>query len=485
MSAIAAHRLARRTVPVVVPFLVLAATGCGGATSGAPAAVASPVAVPLAESVVQVQRAVAKVWPRTGEIWPGVDFRPHVALILDGRDTGWLVSVDRGATPEKVDAARIAAAKAPVPDKDGYAFGTWEGRHLVSVQARALPDFRTGRPEYDRLTDAELLFGVATHELFHDAVQEGGPSGKTWKWPEAEGAADRAADSYPVDPDARLRRTLTLNSLVDAYRDPARRAEKLAAAAYWQHQWEKGAPDEARDFRRLDVSEGTARYFENTAESMAAADPAAFLRDKVYVPEAFYRPADRQSYVIGSAAGTLNTDPQWKRAVQSGTGDTPLSYLLKGVRPAPQTEPADVARAVRTGVHARNAELKPDLQPAVDGYRDTTGPLLLLPADAMTDGTDFPLSGHFSSPDLPAGAQLMRSFTGAFTLKSGGTLRLKDVTLLTGLPGLEEYAVLPLAVVKGQVVQTSGQVKGTGDRVSGAVGVRASDVTGRKALIAQ
>jgi hypothetical protein len=387
-------RRTRGTIAVAVAIIGVA--GCGGGS--APTAVSQSPKSALAATADRVQTEVAKVWPNTDRIWPGVDFGGRSLLLTDGTE-GWAISTG-GSTPVKV----------AVPQA-GVAVRTWHGRDAVVVSSQVADPFLAG-------TDA--MFRAA-------------------KLP----AVTAVARDYPLETAPRLDRAMLYDSLVEAYRTPADRSSDLAAAAYWNDRWTQDSPGEAARSRLSDRVEGTDGYFDGVVSSMGAADRVDYPSEVNaggrlvggVTPVGVVRDQGLGEGRGVNAVAAMNLDathPGWKDAVWAGSA-TPVSVLLGGVSAAPQQVPSGLVRAVNDEVARENSALIPRLDPLIAAYRDRE-PMVLIPAA--------PSAAQYVSPQVPY--PLVDGVEGRFVTKTGSATAQRG-TALTGVVGGIRYLMVPVS----------------------------------------
>lgn len=421
----------RRTGGAVTLALVaIGVAGCGG--SGAPTAVSQSPASVLAATADRVHGEVAKVWPQTDQIWPGVNFGERTLILTNGTDA-WAIRTS-GSTPVKM--------AVPV---GGVAVSSWQGHPAVVVSSAVKDPFLTG-------TDA--MFRAA-------------------KLPKN---GDEAAPDYPLETAPRLDRTMLYDALVEAYRTPGDRPADLAAAAYWNSRWMKDAPDEASRSLATDRIEGTDGYFDGVVESIAAvADNGDAEARRVQTVGVDYPSevnagdklvggvTDAAVGVVGdnqigearavNAVAAMNLDethPGWKSTVWTGAR-SPLSMLLAGVAPAPQQPAPGLARAVNDEVASQNSNLIPRLDPIIAAYRDD--PLVLIPA--TIDAPQY----HSSQTPYP----LVDRLNGRFATKTGSATAQQATALTTVISGTR-YLIVPISpdnVAKDRVTLSTSGFTGT------------------------
>ncbi|MEV3993091.1 hypothetical protein AB0J57_29710 [Streptomyces sp. NPDC049837] len=480
----------RRLRPSAALAVVCAVAGaaCSGGVAqpavGPPVAPTSPGLETLAESV---RKDIAKVWPRTGRIWPGMDFTDHNVLITDGRKT-YAVDKDgrRAVSPEE-----LKRNKVDVPQQGGFDVVSWQGKDSVIVRppegraAESLKQDPTGLGSPDV---ASYTFELATHEQFHPYVQHDKKA--PWKsLEEAEKRGGGARDElYPLKAEPRIHRAMIYNSLLTAYEDPGRRTEQLAAAAYWHRAWTEQYPDEAEQWASTDLLEGTAKYVERVAVAMARSDdPDSESQVRAYLVRTLkpmkVAAKGLEPYAIGTAA-LLNADELGLDVKKTLTTEpvTPLSLLLKNVRPAArQTAPDDVVRGIRNSVAKTNEELAGEIEPFVKGVQDKRKTVLMLPADRVSGSLGG--KGFYTTEELPI--TIVPAARVTFRLASG-TITLDQVT--TGELIQDDntaYFAVPLDPEDENVSLKGNRLTLTGDGLTGTATVRSTMDDGQRFLYAQ
>lgn len=482
--------MARRVARVLAAVLVCACAGAGCASSGespptgavADRASASPVAL---EAVADdVQRYVAQVWPRTGRIWPGMDFSGHVLLLTDGTQT-WAIDT---SSRQKVASEALAAGKVPVPDPGGFALAKWKGRNAVAVRLPTAEAAAKLRQETTGLTSPNVPafdFELATHEQFHTYVQLGDePWASLGKLQEqGEGSRD---ELYPLQAEPRLQRAMVYNSLLSAYQEPERRQEHLAAAAYWHTRWATKYPQEEKAQTGIDLLEGTTQYVETMAGAMAQVkDPEngeqirAFLTRTLKPLEVASR--SEEPYAIGAAA-LLNADAMGRTQVKKSLAAepaTPAAQVLDGVDPVQQTAPADLKKSIADSVARQNKELARSIEPFVAAMADKKSWVLMLPDEALRGSMD---AGLYTTRELPIG--IKNEARASFGLTSGKVTLDRRTTGEVKKDGKTYYAV-PLDPTSGTASLDGDELTLKGKNLSGAVTVRMKTDDGQRFLYAQ
>ncbi|MDN3296331.1 hypothetical protein QWM81_20130 [Streptomyces ficellus] len=448
----------------------------------------APPAQTLEAMSASVQKHIATVWPRTGGIWPGVDFSEHSVILTDGK-AAYVLDKD-GRRPVSVDT--LKKRKVALPTRPG-SFNpiTWEGKKSLILWPRTRN--ATGKdkdPTGFEPADAALnTFGLATHEEFHPYVQHGGSA--PWRsLQQAEkdaGQGDRDT-VYPVRAEPRIQRAMVYNSLLAAYKEPDRRAQHLAAAAYWQRTWARANPDEAQASRPVELLEGTAKYFEVAAVAMAetgSADPAktrAHLRETLQpmklASKAF------EPYAIGAAA-LLNADAMGLGNVKktlTTTYTTPLDQVLRGIRPATSAQaPADVRRGIEDNVRKTNESLSKVIDPFVKAMADDSTPMLLIPIDATSESVG--AEGFYTTEELPV--TIIPGFRLTFDKLTSGKLTINRATVgILDLDGKGYYA-LPLSLDGTKNRLDDRRLTLDTPRISGTVTVTTRTDDGKRSYIAQ
>ncbi|MBD3932904.1 hypothetical protein IF129_15265 [Streptomyces chumphonensis] len=461
----------KRSVRAVAACVVLGLVGCAGCAGGGPrlegVVVASPSARgPLDGPAAEVQAAVARVWPRTAALWPGVDLSGHHVLLTDG-EHGWLVDA---VGMSRVGSAELERAGVDVPAPGGAERTTWRGEAAVVVRPPA------GAAAQDDPVAAGLeLFALATRAAF-------APPGEDV----SEAAAGERVRAYPLQAEPRVVRTMVHDSLLAAYRRPGERAERLAAAAYWNEQWRRRFPAEAKGSAEADLRAGAAAYFARYAVAMATADdPAEHLMATLrpLAGEAAGDPAG-EAGAIGTVA-LLNADALGL-GVKEGLlrkGVPPVDAVLAelaDVEPVRQSAPEAVREDVERSTAERNERLGRAIGPFTRAMEDERRPLLMLPAGSGRVVGE----GLFTTEGLPVDA-VVPGGRGRFVLESG-TLALDGVTVAR-MPGPDggAYVAVPLDA-DGEGVSLAGeQLTLAGGGLRGAVDVRVAEEGGRRVLYAR
>lgn len=467
---------------------LLAVAACSGtnAVAGGREVMAQETQMPISQLASALQHDVATVWPRTGSIWPDVDFARDVLLVSDGTST-YAIDADSHRLVSKNE---LDQAKVTVPQPGGFDVMTWQRRDAVIVRtptgasAAKLSQDPTGLTSP---TVTQYMFELATHELFHPYVQHS----KTTPWTslqklEAQGSGSRD-ELYPLQAAARIERAMIYNSLLAALQHPTQRSQDLAAAAYWNDAWTREYPDEAKATAQVDLLEGTAKYFERAAVAMAAVDqPGDSPQVRAYLAETL-KPMKVASlavepYAIGTVA-LLNADAEHLEVKQTLTTDpvTPLSLLLQGVKPAgTQQAPSDVVQGIESSVQKANKELAPSIDPFVAAIQDKRTTVLMLPVSAATGsvaGKGFYTTEQLPITITPDARAVFKTSTGSVTVNNATTGEIEQDG--TG------YFALPLTPA-----EVSAELKGNrltlhSGSLTGTVTVQAATDNGQQFLYAR
>ncbi|WP_162907396.1 hypothetical protein [Allorhizocola rhizosphaerae] len=386
----------------------------------------------LAVLAQQLQKDVAKVWTRTGEIWPGVDFANHAIVLTDGSRA---LAIDReGATETPMQ--DITA-----PQPGGFAFTTWQGRDAVVLTP------------YPGQTAREL-FETASHEAFHQYVQDDWASLR-----QLQGAGSRA-ERYPLRAEPRVLRMQLANELI---------AGHLPAAAHWHTQWAQRYPEEEQELRATDIAEGSAEYFGRRAAALAADTTPALkpMQDKN---------KQYESYAIGAAA-LLLADQTGRPAKQDLSREvrTPAAVVLDGVTPAAQPVPAGLAQRIQAQTDAENAALAGILDPYLKAYQEKR-PLLVVPGASLAGS--FQPTGFFQVEGVPD--EILTETSAAFDLSTGG-FEIRGVTV--GMDGGD--FLVPIEPGQPGVELTDGKLIVDTPDMRGSFQVKEELTDGRRLLRAQ
>jgi hypothetical protein len=470
--------LAASSALVAVPACASTSAAAGGQHPAA-----QPV--PVSQLASALQKDVAKVWPDSGSIWPGVDFAHDVLLVTDGTST-WAVNAT-SSRPVPMD--ELDRAKVSIPLPGGFDVITWQGKDAVIVRpptgaaADKLAQDPTGLTSP---TVGQYTFELATHEMFHPYVQRS----KTAPWTslqklDAQGTASRDAP-FPLQVAPRIDRAMIYNSLLTALQQPAQRGQDLAAAAYWNDKWTHDYPDEAKSTVQVDLLEGTAKYFERVAVAMAAVGQPGNSQQVRHYLAGTLKPmkiasAGVEPYAIGTVA-LLNADAEHLDIEQTLTTDpvTPLSLLLKGVNPArTQQAPADVTKGIQNSVQKTNKDLAPSINPFVAAIQDKNNTVLMLPINAVSGSVGG--KGFYTTEQLPI--TITPDAQAVFKTPTG-TVTVNKATIGEIGQGGTGYFALPLT--PGGV---SADLKGhrltlAGDHLTGTVSVQAKTNDGQQVLYA-
>ncbi|PFG27500.1 hypothetical protein [Corynebacterium renale] len=389
--------------------------------------------------------AIKEHWPVSGEIWPGVDYTQHVAVVfkLDANDEvqqAWAFDTNgsRELTTQEI------AGLTP-PDAGGYSEGELGDRTAVFL---AINDDTIAEDP-----DTTELYRFASHELVHFYHQ-----------PNLTGSAEEGSrsESYPIDPAPRVARHMIYHNLVQALKHPEQREEHVQHAKFWHEQWKQQFPEEAKGIAWVDIVEGHARYIENfltfqTADSTPEEIRAGALDN---IKEETFPSADKESYELGYVAGLLldATDPNWKPDFLK-ENVTPVEKLLAGVTPAEQTVDPAIKKDVQETIADANEQLAPYMQTLKEAEDDPSVPYLAV--DIMAS------SGSFYSKSFVSylGKDAVAGFVGQYAL-GGGELSVDDAGVW--MAGTEILVPLPKGTQAegGTLNLDGGKVKAKGVKVT-------------------
>lgn len=473
---------------VVRAVAALALCGCAGCSTGdaSPAATtaaarASASAIDLPKVADRVQKYVAQVWPRTGQIWPGMNYSDHVLLLTDGKQT-WVIDK---ASRQQVQLESLNKNKTAVPPPGGFSMTKWKGKNAVIVRVPT-PESVENLKDENGLTSPDLPafdFELATHEQFHNYVQLGDQSWASLaKMPEANGRDE----VYPLESGPRLQRAMVYNSLLAAYQHPDDRQEHLAAAAYWQKQWSTKYPEEEKNQAKIDLLEGTTQYVETMAGAMAQVkDPQnkEQIRDFLTRTLKPMKAASKggEPYAIGAAA-LLNADDMGREQVKQALTTeavTPISLVLQGIAATPQAAPRDFEKGIDESVDDQNRMLATTIEPFVKAMQDKKSWVLLLPEEAVQGSVG---ANSYTTKELPIG--IKNDTHASFRLDSG------EVTLDGATAGElkkdgKTYYAIPLNPDDKNVSLNGKKISLKGEHLTGSATVEAKTDNGQRMLYAR
>lgn len=441
-----------RTAGAIVAGLVLTigAAACGDATRRTTSVEPRPASESgqdLKRMAEQVQGYVATVWPRTERIWPGMDFSDHVLVLTDGK-TAWRIDVDER---RKVPMSKLAANNVEAPAPGGFATTVWDGHEGVVIRAPGPEEIEQLGKDPTGLTSADPALEVlelATHEQFHTFVQQDkkDPWVSLAKFEKKTGGGGDRNETYPIVAKPRMLRAMVYNSLLAAYKNPDQRDEHLAAAAYWQQQWAQQYPDEATTDEPIALLEGTAKYVEKAAVSMAAVDEPENADQRHDYLSTTLQPMKVaakgvEPYAIGATA-LLVADQENLDVKETLTKRpvTPQSQVLKGVKPVEQQMPPSVRNGIERQVAKTNSELAPLIEPFVADATDNKHMLLLMPQDKALN-QNISGKGFYTTKKLPT--TIVPAATVSFKT-DGGRIDLAKVTVAMVPYGNDAYWTLPI-----------------------------------------
>lgn len=308
-------------------------------------------------------------------IWPGyrwgnlqalmVDNVKGTAFLWNGNGRGDLTTVTHGDLP---------------PDfrKDGWNVGSWQGSPTLSISLR---DFGG---------DPDTLAYLIIHEGFHHLVQN------SWRNP----YESLRGSTYPEEWHARYLRRRIMASLFKAFTGDD--LEALGHAIWWLKQYEKEYPDDARENRDTDITEGTAETAGLLGSALGKQGCAASNRQILEELRPWIRDLwkkrwdnldyeltirDGESYAIGALAGLIleSRGIPWKE--RAAAGETPMEILAGEATPLPDVDDPVLAARVWDHYRQRNEEFGS----LVGGYLTASGSReylhLAVPLDWTVGGT--------------------------------------------------------------------------------------------------
>jgi hypothetical protein len=445
------------------------AAGCAGNEHKAPVVSKATALAPVA---TEVHAYVAKVWPQSGRIWPGVVLKDRRIVLGDGHGAR-LVTVEG---VKNLGAADLAQHRITVP-ASGSLYATWDGHPAVVINS-ADPEYAAEARD-ERASLSQILFGAATDELFHSWQQRGKPQQRLLRGTE-----------YPLAVTPRLYRAMIYDDILAAYREPRAKRQRLANAAYWYSRWEKEYADEARRATATDAGEGAAGYFDAVSAAMAQGadrkDPKDLREHVSYAPltdglDPRRLTVDGEAAPLGAIAGLLlaETKKPWQQQVTQG-GQTPLGLLLQGVGPVPEQPSDDLRQAIQDVLAKQNSDLIPRFNPLVRAYNDKDRALLLVPIETATGDLD--TGGYYTTKDVPYA--LLARLTGTFRFPSGD-LRAKEASVLTGTVGGRQYVIVPVDPGHRRTRLSDGRLTVDTGSLAGSFKVATQRKKGREELVAQ
>jgi hypothetical protein len=466
----------RRGAAAIVGGLaaVLAASGCADHSHQAPTISKATAVAPVA---TEMQRFVAKVWPDSARIWPGVVLKDRRIVIGDGR-TARLITVEG---VKNLGAADLTRHQVEIPPS-GSLYTNWDGHPAVVINS-ADPSYAQEAKD-ERASLSEILFGAATDELFHSWQQRGRP---------LNGYAMRGTE-YPLAVTPRLYRAMIYEDLVAAVHDSKQKQQRLANAAYWYGKWQKSFADEAKRAVPTDASEGAAGYFDAVAAAMvrgADRKKPEELREHVGYQsleqgmDLRRLSVDGEAAPLGALAGLLlDGRPEKPHAVpwqrQVAAGQTPLNLLLQGVAPVPEQPSDGLRQAIQDELAKQNSDLIPRFNPLVRSYNDSGDALLLVPLETATG--DLETGGYYTTKNVPY--TMLSRLSGTFRFPSG-RLTAKEASVLTGTVGGHQYVIVPFDPGRAKTKLSDDRLNLRTSGLRGTFKVRPHKLNGREGLIAQ
>jgi len=462
----------RRGIAVIAcgGLVVGVVAGCAGRSEKA-ATISKATA--LAPVATEVHGYVAKVWPQSARIWPGVVMKDRRIIVGDGK-AARLITVEG---VKNLSTADLARRKITIPPA-GSLYTSWDGHPAVVINS-ADPAY-ADEAKAERASLSEIVFGAATDELFHSWQQRG----------KQQNERDLRGTEYPLAVTPRLYRAMLYDDVVAAYHDPGQKRARLANAAYWYSKWQKDYPDEARRAVSTDAAEGAAGYFDAISAAMvrgADRKDRDDLREHVaYAPldqglDPRHLTVDGEAAPLGALAGLLldETKKPWQKQVQQGS-QTPLALLLQGVAPVAEQPSDDLRQAIQDALAKQNSDLIPRFNPLVRSYNDKEHALLLVPLEAATG--DLETGGYYTSKDVPYA--LLARLSGTFEFPTG-RLRANEASVLTGTVGGRQYVIVPLDPERRKTRLADDRLRLDTGPLVGTFRVKAQKMHGREGLIAQ
>ncbi len=317
-------------------------------------------------------------------IWPGYDLKKQGVLMVQPGAAGllWLGDGTREV---------IASADVPAPAFGGM-FGAIEfrGRELMAVNPTGDADF----------SSASGLVRLATHEIFHVWGQT--------NWKPMQGLRGTL---YPVMDEPRMIRHMLFERMREYFLSGGKNTGSLKKAAFWYKRWTDEFTGETTT--TTDALEGTARYVEFMSAAIGslgcAADDSTVqnaIREMVIGKmggrvDSEQFSLDDEGYEIGGLAALIlrfiNKDMKWQKTMAGGA--TPLTALLKKVKPKSDKAPAELIAKFKAAGEKQNAELGQILDPDLKALDSGDFVRLQIPETAMP--ATFSPTGFYLPTDWP------------------------------------------------------------------------------------
>ncbi|NEB76010.1 hypothetical protein G3I40_12370 [Streptomyces sp. SID14478] len=464
-------------------LVALVAAGCTTTQAAEPQDASTGAPRSFDELVDRVQKDVATAWPHTGQVWPGADFAGHNLLLTDGTDT---FAVDtHGKTT--VSAEDLEKAKIDIPAEDAFDVVTWDDKPSLIIHVpKDLGRGQKSDPTGLTAPQPGYTFALAGHEQFHPYVQNEPRQWPSLKTLNEQDEGDRT-EMYPLKSGPRVDRAMVYNSLLSALTSPDERDQHLSEAAWWNAEWRKDYPDDAKGQDATDLLEGTAKYFEQYTLAMTEVDKptdAAQVRDRLATTLKPMAVASKgiEPYAIGTVA-LLNADAQGKDFKKKLTTEptTPLAELLKGVAPSDaQKAPDNVQEGIDKGVKSTNAELAKSIDPFVKNVQDAGHSVLMLPVESVSGSMGG--KGFYTTEELPVTITPEAKVT---FKPAGGRLRAENVTVGEIDQDGKGYFAIPIKPGEGGAELKGSRLTLHGGGLDGSLTVKATTDGGQNFLYAQ
>ncbi|MCR8642709.1 hypothetical protein NV379_08540 [Paenibacillus sp. N1-5-1-14] len=439
-------------------------TGCTG-TKKPPAPFAKPTAaenttLPYQDlkkewSTMTMDRYVERIaqqakttWSQLDKIWPGVDFGSYQVAIRSGSDA-WLIKAKSGEL-SKIDIKDLPEDYQLYP---GLYLPPDAGKmNDVPTMLLTIDPDLFKKPydegEFESIPTSNVSFMALTHETFHHSQER-------WSYDREEASTERST-IYPINVEARQMRLEIIHHLREAVLQPEMELSHIQAARWTYDQMIEKQKDEYDRIRMYDLLEGTARFFDMSANARAAlgwkASPAEMddiFRKMMKIDYHLGRydgQSDSESYEIGGPAGILlerQGNMTWKKDAEKGI--PPLESLLKSAKPVEMKTPQSVKDILDKKVAQPSEVIKPGME-SLKKVIESKNVSFIIPGNA----TDYEVpesSGGFSYPSIKLDSKFSNlTFfprISSVTTLQNGKITLKNSGFISGELKLPEFKEQP------------------------------------------
>lgn len=362
-----------------------------------------------------VYSASRLAWPVLENIW-GTHVYRQLRLIVADDHNAW--SVDSKSLI-KIPYNEIQKRQLPIKYLHYQEIQWPDGRPTIYVSlGSVLPTEEKARFQSEK-NPVPLLFNVATHEAFHFFVQAN-------QWKRLSPGINLRATPYPVQVTPRFYRHCIIRALYSALQGDK---NGLGHARYWYDLWKKSYPDEASHIRQADIDEGSARYIEIAAKTIAEGYPVntAEYRNELVnnmkeEADFIYTRADSKGFTLGALSCFILEIKKIKWQESLVQGVPPIDILLEGITPVIQT--AD--NRLEADVNKEVSKINTVVSAAIDNFtKDYNSPgIIKIFVSSALSGSHTLSGGFFRTRIIPHDLMVGLSSSANWP---GGSYSVKEV----------------------------------------------------------